>query len=168
MTDVQRAVRYYRLQRMGYGGKVVNRTFGTSCTRPSSLNLPTVEEQLHVTHRRMARTTIENLDACDCILKYDSPETFFYIDPPYWDADFYAVSFKEKDFRRLSDTLRKISGTFILSLNDTPEVREIFADFRIESIETKYSLGNSKTSAGTRSVDRKEVLIHNLNGPVRD
>ena len=46
LTDVQRAVRYYRLQRMGYGGKVVNRTFGISTQRPSSLNLPAVEEQL--------------------------------------------------------------------------------------------------------------------------
>ncbi|MBN2161767.1 MAG: DNA adenine methylase [Pontiellaceae bacterium] len=162
LTDVQRAVRYYRLQRMGYGGKVVNRTFGTSSTRPSSLNLPSVEEQLRETHKRMARTTIENLDACDCIRKYDSPQTFFYIDPPYWNADFYAVSFSGKDFRTLAETLRTINGSFILSLNDTPEVRMIFSDFRIESIETKYSLGNTKVSEGTRGVERKEVLIHNL------
>jgi site-specific DNA-adenine methylase len=31
--------------------------------------------------------------ACECIRKYDSPKTFFYIDPPYWNADFFAVSF---------------------------------------------------------------------------
>jgi DNA adenine methylase len=162
LTDVQRAVRYYRLQRMGFGGRTVNRTFGTSCVRPSSLNLPMVEEQLHETHRRMARTTIENLDACDCILRYDSPETFFYIDPPYWNADFYAVSFKGDDFKRLADTLKKISGQFILSLNDTPEVRAIFSDFRIESIETKYSIGNPRVSGESRNAERKEVLIHNL------
>lgn len=167
LTDVQRAVRYYRLQRMGYGGKTVNRTFGTSTMRPSSLNLQAVKEKLQETHKRMARTTIENLDACDCIKKYDSSETFFYIDPPYWDADFYAVSFKDGDFRRLAKTLRTINGRFILSLNDTPQVRQIFSDFRIESIETKYSLGNSKTSSGTRGVERKEVLIHNLDGALR-
>jgi DNA adenine methylase len=162
LTDVQRAVRYYRLQRMGYGGRVVKRTFGTSCTRPSSLNILTVEERLRAAHKRMARTTIENLDACDCITRYDSPETFFYIDPPYWNADFYAVSFKEQDFERLAQTLGSIKGKFLLSLNDTPEVRKIFADFKIETIETKYTLGNSKVSTGTHSKDRKEVLIHNI------
>lgn len=167
LTDVQRAVRYYKLQRMGYGGKTVNRTFGTSITRPNSLNLLAVEEKLKVTHKRLARTTVENLDACDCIKKYDSPETLFYIDPPYWEADFYAVSFKGEDFRRLAETLRTINGKFILSLNDTPEVREIFNGFKIEPIETKYSLGNSKTAAGTRGVERKEVLIHNLDGALR-
>jgi DNA adenine methylase len=162
LTDVQRAVRYYRLQRMGYGGKTVNRSFGTSIASPNSLNLHTVEDKLKETHKRMARTTIENLDACDCITRYDSKESFFYIDPPYWNADFYAVSFKEQDFDRLAQTLRSLKGKFILSLNDTPEVRAIFADFRIESIQTKYSLGNSKVSKETRSTDRKEVLIHNL------
>ena len=162
LTDVQRAVRYYRQQRMGYGGKTTKRTFGTSIMRPSSLNLTKVEENLSITHRRLARTTIEHLDACDCILRYDSPQTFFYIDPPYWNADFYAVSFKEDDFKRLCDTLRKIEGKFILSLNDTPEIREIFAEFNIDSIETKYSLGNSKVAKQTRGTDRKEVLIHNL------
>lgn len=162
LTDVQRAVRYYRLQRMGYGGKTVNRSFGTSVMRPNSLNLHTVEDKLKETHKRLARTTIENLDACECIKKYDSADTFFYIDPPYWNADFYAVSFKEQDFERLAQTLKSIHGKFILSLNDTPEVRAIFADFQIESIETKYSLGNSKVSKQTRGTNRKEVLIHNL------
>ncbi len=162
LTDVQRAVRYYRLQRMGYGGKTTNRTFGTSSMRPSSLNLLTVQERLRTTHKRMARTTIENLDACDCIRRYDSAESFFYIDPPYWEADFYAVSFKGEDFTRLRDTLKSIQGTFILSLNDTPEVREIFKDFQIESIETKYTLGNSKVAKATRGKDRKEILIYNF------
>lgn len=162
LTDVQRAVRYYRLQRMGYGGRVVKRTFGTSSTRPNSMNLKSVEERLGDAHKRMARTTIENLDACDCITRYDTPGTFFYIDPPYWNADFYAVSFKDDDFKRLAETLKSIKGKFLLSLNDTPEVRKIFADFNVETIETKYTLGNSKVSKGTRSKDRKEVLIHNI------
>lgn len=162
LTDVQRAVRYYLLQRMGFGGKTTGRSFGTSCVRPSSLNLPKAEEILKETHARMARTTIEHLDACDCIERYDSEKTFFYIDPPYWNADFYAVSFKGDDFKRLCRTLEQVKGKFILSLNDTPEVRDIFKQFVIEPIETKYSLANTKTSAGSRDVGRKEVLIHNL------
>lgn len=162
LTDIQRAVRYYRLQRMGFGGKTTNRTFGTSTVRPSSLNIPAARERLKDVHQKLARTTIENLDACDCIKRYDSPETFFYIDPPYWEADFYAVSFKGDDFKRLAETLKTINGKFILSLNDTPEVREIFSHFTIEAIETKYSLGNSKKASDTRGVERKEVLIKNF------
>ena len=32
LTDIQRAVRYYYLQRLGFGGKTSGRTFGTSTT----------------------------------------------------------------------------------------------------------------------------------------
>lgn len=162
LTDVQRAIRYYRLQRMGFGGRTNKRTFGTSSVRPNSLNLERVEDVLVDTHRRLSRTTIEHLDACECIGRYDGPKTFFYIDPPYWNADFYAVSFKDEDFLRLRDTLRDVQGQFILSLNDTPEVREIFKDFNIEEIETKYSISNGKNSKGSRGQERKEVLIHNM------
>lgn len=168
LTDVQRAVRYYRLQRMGFGGKTTNRTFGTSSVRPSSFNLERVKEILTQTHRRLARTTIEKLDACECIQKYDAPHTVFYIDPPYWEADFYAVSFPKKDFERLRDTLRNVKGQFILSLNDTPEIRAIFAEFTIESIETKYSLANGKSANSSRDVARKEVLIHNMEAKSSD
>ncbi len=162
LTDVQRAVRYYLVQRMGFGGKTKDRTFGTSSVRPSSLNLPRAEEILKDIHTRMARTTIEHLDACECIQRYDSEKTFIYLDPPYVGADFYSVSFAGEDFNRLCETLKSIKGKFILSLNDTPEVREIFKDFTIEPVETKYSLGNTKQSEDTRKKERKELLIHNL------
>lgn len=168
MTDIQRAVRYYEIQKAGYGGKTTGRTFGTSSVRPNSLNYEKVEEKLRETHKRMIRTTIENLDACECIRRYDAEYTLFYIDPPYWAADFYAISFKENDFIQLRNTLKDIKGKFILSLNDTPEVREIFKDFIIESISTKYSLGNSKVSQTTRNVERKEVLIYNFERNVNE
>lgn len=43
------------------------------------------------------------------------------------------------------ETLR---GKFILSLNDTPGVREVFANFRIEAVKTRYSIS---------STDKKEA-----------
>ncbi|WP_309399975.1 DNA adenine methylase [Cerasicoccus maritimus] len=163
LSDVQRAVRYYRLQRMGYGGKTTGRTFGTSCVRPNSFHPLAAEDILRQTYERMARTTIEHLDACECIRRYDSETTFFYIDPPYWDCEkMYAVQFSKDDFLKLRNALREVKGKFILSLNDTPEVREIFQDFTIEEVTTKYSLGNSRKVEGTRNADRKELFIHNL------
>jgi hypothetical protein len=50
---------------------------------------------------------------------------------------FLRCRFAGEDFERLRDTLREVQGTFIVSLNDTPEIREIFGEFTIESIETK-------------------------------
>ncbi len=49
-----------------------------------------------------------------------------------------------------------MKGKFILSLNDTPGVRETFADFRIEAVKTRYSI------SGTEKKESAEVLISNF------
>ena len=163
LTDIQRAVRYFYLQRLGFGGKTSGRTFGAGAMRPMNLNLTTIEETLLQVHWRMERVTIEHLDACKCILKYDRKETFFYIDPPYYHVtQDYCRPFEDKDFQCLADALSSIKGRFILSLNDDKDIRTMFKRFHQIRVSTKYSSGNSRTAADTRSKERSELLIHNL------
>lgn len=162
LTDIQRAVRYYYLQRLGFGGKTIGRTFGTVATRPMNLNLSTIEETLLDVHWRLERVTIEHLDACRCIEKYDRPATFFYIDPPYYHvAQDYAHEFHDRDYERLANTLRSIQGKFLLSLNDLPAIRSLFKGFTLDAVTLKYCSGNSRQCADTRSKDRKELFITN-------
>lgn len=115
------------------------------------------------THWRLQRVTIENLDACKCIEKYDRKETFFYIDPPYYHvSQDYFRPFEDSDFQHLATTIASIKGRFILSLNDHEDIRKMFKQFRQVKITTKYSSGNSRTCSDTRSIERFELLIHNL------
>lgn len=165
LTDLQRAVRYYYIQRQSYAGKTKGRTFNTGPSQPSSLNLSTIEESLLETHWRLQRVTIEHLHAVDCIERYDRPATFFYLDPPYFFSKRdYAVAFEDADFKRLLATLRALKGKFILSLNDCPEVCEMFRDFRQKRVTLTYSGSNPRTAAGqaAREKVRSELLIHNL------
>lgn len=165
LTDIQRAARYYYLQRLSFGGQVSKRTFGTATTGPANLNLNTIEDVLLEVHWRLRRVTVEHLDAMECIRRYDRPSTFFYLDPPYWKTHGYAVPWKEDDFVRLRDGLSGIQGRFILSLNDTVEVRAIFSGFTFQKVSTTYSTGNARTMPkGDRAKPKAEVLIHNLNG----
>ncbi|MCX6997547.1 MAG: DNA adenine methylase [Kiritimatiellaeota bacterium] len=162
LTDIQRAVRYYYLQRLGFGGKTDKRTFGSGALRPMNLNISTIEETLLNVHWRLKHCTIENLDACRCIERYDRPVSFFYIDPPYYRvAQAYAHKFHDADFVRLRDTLLKIKGKFLLSLNDDPDVRKMFSSFKIEKVSVKYSSSNDRVSPGSRNRERAEVFITN-------
>ena len=63
--------------------------------------------------------------------------------------------FSKADFERLAKTLRGIKGKFLLSLNDTPEVREIFKGFDFEEVSLTYTISKS---APTQA---KEVIISN-------
>ncbi|MDD4734764.1 MAG: hypothetical protein PHP44_01515 [Kiritimatiellae bacterium] len=134
-------------------------TTGTAASGPSRLNLLTLEDSLLEIHWRLKSVVIEHLPALDCIRRYDRPETLFYCDPPYYATAGYAVPFKGEDYTNLRDTLAGIKGLFMLSLNDHPDVRDIFSGFRFKSLTLRYSASRSETS---RSVVRKEVLISNF------
>ena len=71
------------------------------------------------------------------------------------DAVSHINLFNDEVFERLRDCLTGIKGKFILSLNDTPRVRELFKDFIIEQVDVTYSI--SKTGCCNRS----EVIITN-------
>lgn len=158
LTDIQRAGRYLYLQRTCYGGRVHQRTFGTITTGGPRLNLFTLEATPEEAWRRLAHALIECMDFRELIPRYDRPHTLFYLDPPYWDIVGYAHNFLEQDFIDLADVLTGIKGRFLMSVNDTPEVREIFDRFEIEEVTLKYSMGRSE---GSRDRLRTELLISN-------
>ncbi len=83
LTDIQRAARFYYLQKLAFGGKVVNQSFGTATTTAPRLNLLRLEEELSQAHLRLSQTYIEHLAWQDCVRKYDREHTLFYCDPPY-------------------------------------------------------------------------------------
>ena len=81
-------------------------------------------------------------DRLSC-MGYDRPTTLFYIDPPYYgcEGDYGIGLFERADFERLASALKGLRGRFILSLNDVPENRRIFAGFELEPVRTTYTIG---------------------------
>jgi DNA adenine methylase len=59
-------------------------------------------------------------DFGDVIDEFDSPTTYFYVDPPYWKTENYYSNhdFDVDDHKRLADKLTSISGKFSLSYYD--------------------------------------------------
>lgn len=157
LTDLERAARFLYLQRTAFGGKVSGRNFGVSIDRPARFNLTTLEPMLEDVHTRLSGVVIECLPYGDFITRYDSPGTLFYLDPPYWgcEDDYGKAMFEREDFERLAEQLAGIRGRFLLSINDRPEVREIFGRFAIEEVETSYTVGKQAKSRGKRG----ELLV---------
>ena len=100
-------------------------------------------KRLTAAHLRLSRVTIENLPWQDILKRYDRPHTFFYLDPPYYEVENYYGKgiFKREEFAQMAEILKTIKGKFVLSLNDKPQVRELFQDFQIQNIKVKYSCG---------------------------
>lgn len=154
LTDIQRAARFFYLQQQAFGGKVSGQTWGTATTAPA-INLLRIEENLSAAHLRLAQAYIENLDWAKCMERYDRPHTFFYLDPPYWETEGYGVDFGLDQYEKMAVMLRRLKGRAIVSLNDHPDIRRIFAGFYIETADIQYCVGG-----GGKSVDRTEVIIY--------
>jgi DNA adenine methylase len=158
LTDIQRAVRFYYLVKTAHGSRTHKPTFGMSTTGGPRINLLRIEEDLSAAHLRLSRVVVENQAYSTFIERYDRPHTFFYLDPPYFGCeDYYGKGiFAREDFQRLADQLAGIQGKFMLSINDTPEIREIFRSFLIREVETRYSVGSAN-----RSDKVQELLVMN-------
>ncbi len=156
LTDIQRAARYYYLQRLCFGGKVKSRVYGSGPMRRPMINLLRMEETLSEVHLRLAHATIENLPWDEFIPRFDREETFFYCDPPYYKCPYYAYNFGFADFEKLAEILSKISGKFILSINDHSDIREVFKAFEIKPVALKYTVSKGKQTVGN------ELLITNF------
>ncbi len=130
--DVERAVIYYKVIRYSYGNQ--GRSFACK-----PINLATVEETIHSCSSRIKNVIIENKDFEGLIRQYDSPDTFFYCDPPYYNAESrYQIRFK--DHLRLYEILKSCQGKWLLSYNDCPEIKEYYQDYNKIEIQRANSL----------------------------
>jgi DNA adenine methylase len=88
--------------------------------------------------------TFENLDYKEIIDKYDSSDSFFYIDPPYFPYNKtsfvkYSSDFNFTDFFECIN--RKFTSKILISNSDTEQVKNNVFSYYIAQIETNHSIG---------------------------
>nr|WP_299370857.1 DNA adenine methylase [uncultured Tateyamaria sp.] len=160
LTDMQRAARFLYLQRCSFGGKVTGQTFGLSPDRSARFNLTTLERDLEALHTRLAGVTVMNIDCAEFISRVDRKTALFYLDPPYWghESDYGPDVFDRDRFEQLAQLLSGMNGRFLLSINDVPEIRALFAWAEVHEVQTTYTAGLTDQSRGKRA----ELLIGNF------
>jgi DNA adenine methylase len=156
LTDIQRAARQFYLQKNSYAGLVRNQGFRRSLAHPPGFNPERLPQLIEDTHQRLARVQIECLPYEKVLADYDSASTLAYLDPPYFGRKLYKFNLDPDDFRAMADLLGRLHGKFVLSLNDLPEVRAIFKEFKTRGIDLAYT---AQKHAGRRY---REVLITNF------
>ena len=82
---------------------------------------------------------------------------FFFIDPPYENTDKTFYNESQFDYEKLAYILKNIKGLFLLTLNDTKNIRNIFKDFIIKKINVKSQGWRNNN----KHIVRKELFIMN-------
>jgi DNA adenine methylase len=87
---------------------------------------------------KLKGVTILNQSFEKVIKRYDAPDTFFFLDPPYENP-------KQTDYddyvepQQVYDALQGIKGKFMITYNDSANIRRIFSKYNIKTIKTFYS-----------------------------
>ncbi len=154
LTDLERAARFLYLQRLAFGGKVNSRTYGVSVGLPARFDVTKIVPMIEALHERLSSVTIERLPWQQLITRWDRPGTLFYLDPPYHgcERDYGRDMFSRDQFAEMAQILGGIKGRFIMSINDTPEIRSLFAAFSIEEAETSYTVGGQSNAKAVREL----------------
>lgn len=114
---VERAARWYYMTEYSFGGQ--GRNFGRASKEKNPMSgkfkdkLPLFE----LIHKRMARVTIENQDWRFILKDFDSPDTVFYLDPPYYDSHdiFYKHAMSKQDHKEMLDMVFDCKGFVAVS-----------------------------------------------------
>lgn len=148
LTDIQRAARWYYIQKLAFGARAHGQTFGyvTSGNGPR-LNLIRLEEDLSAAHIRLANVIVEHGPWSEVVERYDRPHTLHYLDPPYWQTEGYGVDFPWSEYEAIADFMRAAKGRVILSINDHPDIRALFADMNIIPLQIRYCLNQNRSVA---------------------
>jgi DNA adenine methylase len=107
-------------------------------------------------------TFVENMDFQQVVEKYDSPTTYFYMDPPYYKTENYYSNhiFTIETHQRLATCLQNMQGKFGLSYYDFPQLSEWFPKETYVWKEKAYKKAAAAKKDGTQN-EGIELLIMN-------
>ena len=107
-------------------------------------------------------TEVENMDFAEVIEKYDSPTTYFYVDPPYWKTENYYSNhdFDRNDHERLSKSLINMEGKFSLSYYDFELLHEWFPEDQYKWEKKEFAKA-AAAKKGAKQNMGEELLIMN-------
>lgn len=110
---------------------------------------------------RLQNVSVECADACYIIRGRDSEDSFFYCDPPYYNANMgHYDGYSLTDYTELLDTLSKIKGKFLLSSYPSEVLDEFTKKYgwKTKSFDMRISVNAKCEQRNKRKV---EVLTAN-------
>jgi DNA adenine methylase len=156
LTEIQRVARWFVRNKISFGGQ--GHSFGTSkVSGGASLGSRANRiEALRALNARLDSVCIERLPWEKLIPLYDSDAAFFFADPPYFSEGGSCYgAFTPDDLSALVERLKRIKGRWMVTFEDNPVAREIFAGCCIVEVERQRLIENRRGTGRTY----REIIV---------
>lgn len=160
--EIDRAHRFCYLALYSFGGR--QQHFAGGFLDKNVRAIDQVRSVLQKVSDRLRNVKLECRDCLECVKRYDRKDTLFFLDPPYLGESARLGTYGEMDIDHhhgLAAALSKVKGKFLLTYNDSPEVRDLYPSSKqcfVLPIKRIYTLaGNGSREGG------EQLIIANFN-----
>lgn len=161
-NNLERAYKFYYLNRTSFSGKMKNPSWGYKPKR--SLPPYRWHERIIPCSDKIKNVKLTSLDFEEVINAPSlASKTLMFLDPPYFKANqqnYYVHSFTTEDHLRLLEALKKCEHKFFLTYDDCEEIREMYSWAKIYEIDFVYRLENSKDNNNKRKSGNELVITN--------
>jgi DNA adenine methylase len=151
LTELQRAARFLLVNRTSFGGNM--HSFGVAKSKGGGVGFhhKQISRLIGAAHERLDGVVIENIPYERCFANYDSPQSFFFIDPPYLNHKTSAYApWDEKAMTQFRNRVAKLKGNFIVTVDSSEFNKKLFKDFTLQEVSTENRSVNRRTHSNTR------------------
>ena len=159
-SQLKRAWACWTLANQSFANKI-NDSWGYDRTGSCSKRLANQRKAFTATyHERLKFTQIEHADAVRVIKSRDTPDSFFYLDPPYLGTTMGTYrGYVSQEYRQLLEAARDLKGKFLLSSFPNEMLAEAIIRYRWHAIEIPIRR-SMKNRQGKRPM-KIEMLVAN-------
>lgn len=159
-TDIEKAYRYFVINRTAYSGIMNMPNWGfhpTKSVQPDKW----AERIIQAGEKLESNVKITSKPFLDLINSPSDKKVWLFIDPPYFKADqkrAYLHSFTKKDHLELLDALKQTKHLFCLTYDNCDEIKDMYSWANVREIDWMYHTANSNVTS--RKMGR-ELIISN-------
>jgi DNA adenine methylase len=158
--DFERAVRFFVLNRITFSGTTDSGGYSSAAfeTRFTQSSLDRLERLESV----LEGVRITNLDYRE-VLRAPGDGVFAFLDPPYWSATASKLYGKSGDLHlgfdhaAFASELRACAFPWLVTYDDSLEIRRLFAFARLEAWQLQYGMNNYRQASAAMG---EELFIH--------
>ncbi len=162
LTEFERAARFFVLNRITFSGTVDSGGYSQQAFE-KRFTISSID-RLQKIAPFLASVNITNCDYEELISK-DGNEVFIFLDPPYLSATKSRL-YGEKgalhlnfDHERFAENMRGCEHKWLITYDDSPEIRRLFAFAKITEWQLQYGMNNYKQESADIG---RELLIKNF------
>ena len=161
LSEFRRAVRFFILNRITFSGIVDSGGYSQSAYEKRFTD-SSIERVKNISPC-LSGTKITNGDYTEALCQ-DGDNVFIFLDPPYWKATeskLYGVRgtlHTTFDHAQFAENMRKCPHKWLITYDDSPVIRELFAFAEIQEWTLQYGMNNYRKASAAKG---NELFIKN-------